>query len=138
MFRKKLFKRILTRAFFYMRQGYSLASLPFALLGYASSIYYLAIKNIPLLEYFFPHFSDFLFLAAVTLPVSCVLLGWIYMKRSFLFRTAQEIIVESNPYNVSKIAPVVIPFWEMMSKLAKLHGIDTSRIDKILQESQKK
>ena len=124
------------RSLFYMRQGYSLAALPFALLGYASSIYYLAIQNIPFLNRLFPHFSDFLLLAGITLPFACVFIGWVYMKRSFFFKTAQKVLVEANPYSVRKITPVNIPFWEVISKLAKLHGIDTSKIDKILEESK--
>lgn len=91
-------KKIFERSMYYFEKGYSFTATPFAFLGYASSIYYLAIQNIPVLKDLFPRFSDFLFLAVLTLPLLCGLVGYFYMKRSWLFKAEQEINMESNPY----------------------------------------
>jgi len=131
--------RVGKRALFYIRRGYSLASLPFVFLGYASSIYYLAIENIPFLHRIFPSFSSFLILAGVTLPILCGLIGYTYMKRSWLFRVASEIQIESNPYTTEKIAPVSLPIYKLFKKIALKEGHFeiANQIDQIINKSEK-
>ncbi len=89
--------RGIKRSLFYAQKGYSLSSLPFMFLGYASSIYYLSIQNIPVLLKLFPHFTNFLIIAALSLPVFCIGVGYIFMKKSFLFKSELEVQIESNP-----------------------------------------
>lgn len=132
-----MLKNIIKRALFYIQQGYSLAALPFAFLGYASSIYYLAIKNIPFLLKLFPTFETFLIIAGLTLPFFCGIVGLIYMKKSFLYRESQHVMVESNPYQVSILPPIYIPLWNALVGLLKKEGIDTTEIEKILKNSRK-
>jgi len=118
--RSETLVRIGKRSLSYVWKGYSIASLPFAFFGYASSIYYLAITNISYLHDIFPHFSDFLVLAAVTLPIFCGLVGYIYMKRSWLFRADVIVQTESNPY-VYKSQPgkeiVMLPYQALWTKV---------------------
>jgi len=130
-------KRVAKRALYYIRQGYSLASLPFVFLGYASSIYYLAIENIPFLHSIFPRFSSFLIIAGVTLPILCGLIGYTYMKRSWLFRVASEIQTESNPYTTVKIAPVSLPLYKLLREIAIKEGyLDiATQLDQIIKKS---
>lgn len=129
-------KKILKRALHYVRQGYALASLPFVFLGYTSSIYYLAIENMPSLHTIFPRFHNFLIVAGLTLPILCGLIGYLYMKRSWLFRVSQEINVEANPYQTVKIPPVSVPFWEALIKLCRQRGIDTAELEKTVERSK--
>jgi len=130
-------KRLLSRSWYYFRVGYSTyLSLPVALLGYASAIYYLAIKN-TFLEQFFPHFYYFIIFSLLILPIISVFLGWIHLKRSSLYRAEQDIQVEASPYTTRKVAPVNIPSIKILSQLARQHGIDTTELDKIIEESEK-
>lgn len=129
-------KSIGKRSFFYIGQGYAVAALPFAFLGYASSIYYLAIGNLPDLNNLFPTFSSFLILAAITLPAMCCLVGYVYMKKSWLYRISQVVTVESNPYQNTLIAPINIPIWEGYVKLFKKFEIDTEELEEIIERSK--
>jgi len=132
-------KRAAKRALYYIRQGYSLASLPFAFLGYASSIYYLAIENIQFLHNIFPRFSSFLMVAVSTLPFLCGLIGYAYMKRSWFFREASEIQMESNPYTSVKATNVMLPAFKVFRETAKIQGqIDVvSQLNEIIKRSEK-
>jgi len=97
-------RKVLERSLYYFQQGYSFTSLPFAFLGYASSIYYLAVQNVPFLLGLFPSFSSFLLVAAATLPILCAAVGFVYMKRSWFFRAEQEVHAESTPWSY-KLTP---------------------------------
>jgi hypothetical protein len=91
--------RLLYRAWYYFRLGYS-TYLTF-LLGYASTlvtVYYLAVKNMPPLLDLFPHFTEFAIIATIIGGPSCVLIGWVHMKRSSLYSSEADIAVESSPY----------------------------------------
>jgi len=131
-------KRAGKRALYYIRQGYSLASLPFVFVGYASSIYYLAIENIPFLHNVFPRFSTFLLIAGGTLPIFCGLIGYIYMKRSWLFREASKIQMESNPYTSEKVTNVMLPAFKVFRETARSQGLFdvVHQLDQIIKKSE--
>jgi len=80
------------------------------LLGYVSTfvtVYYLAIKDVPMLLSIFPHFLTFvLFGTIVGVPLS-VLIGWLHLKRTRAYTAEVDIGVEANPYNY-KLPP---GFW---------------------------
>jgi len=115
-------KRMLKRALYYTRQGYALASLPFVFMGYASSIYYLAIERITVLHEVFPSFSHFLTLAGLTLPLFCGLVGYVYVKRSFFFKEMIEIQLEANQYAMTKFSPISIPANKLFYRIALERG----------------
>jgi len=100
--------RLVTRSWYYFRMGYS-TYLTF-LLGYVSTfvtVYYLAIKDMPMLLSIFPHFLTFvLFGTIVGVPLS-VLIGWLHLKRTPAYTAEADIGVEANPYNY-KLPP---GFW---------------------------
>jgi hypothetical protein len=115
-----------TRLWYYFRIGYS-TYLTF-LLGYATTlvtVYYLAIKNMPVLLDFFPHFIPFAVLATVIgVPLS-VGIGWVHLKRSPAYTSEADIAVESNPYNYrvipGKEREVFIPLYlELLLQLKRL------------------
>ena len=134
----KILNRAGKRALFYIRQGYSLSSLPFVFLGYTSSIYYLAIEDISFLQSIFPRFSSFLIIAGLTLPILCGLIGYTYMKRSWLFRVASEIQMESNPYTSVKVTDVMLPAFKVIRELERRQEQEdvVEQLDQIIKQSE--
>jgi len=121
--------------------GYSLyLSFPVAFIGYASSIYYLAIRNLPFLDGIFPHFYTFIIASLFILPPLGILLGWLHYKKalSSFFKAEMDVQTEANPYATRIVTPVNIPSMKIMVQLARKHGIDTSEVDKIIRETEKK
>jgi len=92
--------RFVTRSWYYFRMGYS-TYLTF-LLGYVSTfvtLYYLAIKDMPMLLNIFPHFYTFVIVGTIVgVPLS-VLIGWLHLKRTSAWTAEVDIGVEANPYN---------------------------------------
>ena len=62
------------------------------------TLYYLAIKNMPTLLGLFPHFQWFAVVATVLGAPTCVLVGWVHIKRSRLLTSELDMAAESNPY----------------------------------------
>lgn len=136
-----MLKRILLRSWYYFRIGYSTyLSLPVALVGYASAIYYLAIENLPFLKVIFPHFHYFIIIGLTVLGPIGVCLGWFHFKKLFkkFYWAEQDIQVESNPFHTQIVTPVNLPTLKILSELGKLHNIDTSEIDRIIERTEKK
>ena len=133
-------KRILVRSFFYFRIGYSTyLALPVSLLGYASAIYYLAIQNLPFLQFFFPKFTFFLIFGILVVSVLGISLGWFHYKRSPFYKAEQEIHVEASPFTTTKITPIQIPMWRLFREIAVKEGLSeiANQIDEIIRRSKK-
>jgi len=96
--------RLVTRAWYYFRLGYS-TYLTF-LLGYASTlitVYFLAIKNMPVLLDIFPNFALFSVIATVVgVPLS-IGIGWLHLKRTLAYTSEMDITAESNPYSYKAV-----------------------------------
>jgi len=97
--------KYITRFWYYFRIGYA-TYLTF-IMGYASTlitVYYLAIKNIPILLNVFHDFLPFSIICTIIgVPFSCAI-GWLHLKRSSAYTSEADITVESNPYTY-KLAP---------------------------------
>src|SRR3990172_941166 len=97
--------RFLTRLWFYFRIGYA-TYLTF-LLGAVNTlvvVWYLAIRDIPVVEEAFGHFAPFVvFVTVVGVPLS-IAVGWIHYKRSSAYTSEVDIQVEAKPYNY-KLVP---------------------------------
>ena len=126
----------LMRSFYYFRTGYSIyLSLPLQMISLCTTVYYLAIQNIPTLKTFFPGFMEFaLALVVVVYPVGSVA-GWFHFKKMPFYRIEQTINVESNPYSQTKLTPVMIPMWKTLMELARKEGLNVSEMQKILETS---
>ena len=132
------FKRLLTRCFYYFRVGYSTyLSLPVALIGYASAVYYLAVKG-SLFEQVFPRFTYFIIFVLLILPPTAILIGWLHLKKSSFFKAEQDILTETSPYTTEFIAPINLPFWEAFIELCNEHRIDTTELNKIIANSRRR
>jgi hypothetical protein len=123
----------LLRSFYYFRTGYAIyLSLPLAMISLTTTVYYLAIKNMPILQTLFPGMLEFgLTLIIIVYPLG-VVAGWFHFKKMPFYRIEQTINVESNPYSQTKLTPVMIPMWTTLMALAKKEGLDVSEMQKIL------
>ena len=131
--------RAFLRSLFYYRIGYgTYLALPVSLFGYASSIYYLAINNVPTLKNVFPRFSEFLLLAFIILYPVASLIGWYHFKKSPFFKAQQDILAETNPYTVSKLPELNRPIWKIFRAQAEEYGLNdvVIHIDKVIAESE--
>ncbi len=135
------------RAWFYFRQGYS-TYLTFVL-GYGSTlvtVYYLAIKNAPLLLDLFPHFVPFGLLATVVGVPLAVVVGWVHLKRSRLYSSEADIAAESSPYNYKLPPgywreawfPVMLAQLRLLGRLSEAKGLLTESEKIELEELDKK
>ena len=101
----KRLEKFLFRMWFYFRKGYGMyISFPFSVLGFATSIYYLAIQNNPGLQIYVPNFMICLVIIALVGAPLAMFIGWLHMKRLHGYASEVDISVESNPYNY-KIPP---------------------------------
>jgi len=92
-------RNLIARAWYYFRVGYN-TYLAF-LVGYGSTlvtVYYLAIRSAPELERIFQRFWLFAALATVLSVPMAVVIGWLHIKRTRLWKTEAEISTETNPY----------------------------------------
>jgi len=132
-------KRAFRRSLFYYRIGYgTYLALPVSLFGYASSIYYLAINNIPALRSLFPRFHEFLFLSFIMIYPFASIIGWYHIKKGSFFKAERDIMAEANPYTVNKLPELNVPIWSLFRALAKREGLDgvVVHIDNVIAESR--
>jgi hypothetical protein len=126
---------------FYVAQGWGrYVTWPVTIAAYTSSIYYLAIKSLPLLEAVFPSFYRFAMFAVFSIVLTSGILGWMHYKKvlSGFFKAEVDIQIEANPYSMTIVAPVSLPWMRVLSDLGKLHGIDTTDVDKIVSDTERK
>ena len=126
----------LLRSFYYFRTGYSIyLSLPLTMISLCTTVYYLAIQNIPILKSVFPGVLEFGLALVVVVYPSGALAGWFHFKKMPFYRIEQTINVESNPYSQTKLTPVMIPMWKTLMELARKEGLNVSEMQKILETS---
>jgi len=135
----KLIEKIL-RTWYYFRVGfgtYLVYSL--TILNFCTSLYYLSIQNIPALTKIIPSFTFFIFATAFTAYPLGAFVGWLHFKKIGVFKTEQQINVESNPYTNTKIAPINIPIWWIWYRQALKYGMveQAEEIKKVIEESLK-
>ncbi|MHA1627358.1 MAG: hypothetical protein ACTSYT_05710 [Candidatus Asgardarchaeia archaeon] len=141
------FEELMFRAWYYFRNGYATyLSFPVGFLTFISTTYYLAIKNVPFLQYIFSRFYLFAIVAVIVIFPLGVLIGWLHMKRTLAYPTQVAITVESNPYNYKirpgKEAEINYPLWYLMlrtlEKLSEKEGVLTSKEKKEFEELREK
>lgn len=132
------FIRLLQRSWFYFQKGYgTYLALPIGLTSVATTVYYLAIKSLPILTSIFPQFHYFLLIFPLIYPIGAVL-GWLHYRKSNQYQREQEIMVTSNPYSTNRLAPISIPTWKLFSVLARKEGLNdlADQMDDIIRRSQ--
>jgi len=111
--------------------------LPIGLLSISTTIYYLAIKSIPDLTRIFPNFSSFILIFPLIYPIS-VILGWGHYRKTNIFQTEQEIIIQSSPYTTTKITPLALLTWTLHKAQAEQLGLYevAAQMDEIIKRSR--
>jgi len=125
---------LLFRAWYYFRIGYG-TYLTFLVSGVSLvvTVYYLAIRNIPMLETVFQSFTIFTVTAVVVGAPLSVLIGWIHLKRSAAWKAELDIGAEANPYNfklppgywIEVFTPLYLELLTLTSRLAQREGLLT-------------
>ncbi len=119
-------KNLLFRAWFYFRQGWSTYfAFIIAALNTMVTTYYLAIRDVPILEVMFPSFSIYVVvLSAIGIPL-LVLVGYLHYKKSAAFKAEADINMEANPHmrrlllNTETLLSLFANMSEIMVKLTK-------------------
>jgi hypothetical protein len=119
-------KRLIFRSWYYFRIGYgTYVAFP---LGFASTmivIYELALKDIPSINYYFPHLYIFGIVALLVIAPVSIYAGLYHLKRTGAYSAEASVLTESNPY-VYKAIPgkereVFLPLMMLTAKgLAKV------------------
>ena len=126
------------RTFYYFRTGYSIyLSLPLTLISLSTTVYYLAIQNIPILQGIFQNIIVFgVFLTLIVYPCGAVV-GWVHFKRAPFYRVEQDVNVESNPYSNTKVTPVSLPQLRLFAVMARERGMvkDAEEMEEIIKRS---
>jgi len=139
--------KFISRMWYYFRLGYSnYLSFP---LGVGETIvvfYVLLITRIPILIKVFPTFLTFMFLFIFCGTPISVVIGWLYLKRTVLYSSENDITVESNQYNYKAVPgkeqeclyPMMLEQLRLLTKLAgdKLTPAEANAIAELQDKSE--
>lgn len=93
-------KKLHFRSWFYFRTGYTqYFAFVLAIANMLTTTYYLAIVKNPLLGNIFTSFSIYIIIFSVIGIPLLTIIGFIHMRRSFVYSSEQDILQESWPYN---------------------------------------
>lgn len=133
-----MIRKLLLRSWFYFQKGYSTyLALPIGLASISTTLYYLAIKSIPYLTRIFPNFSSFILVFPLIYPIG-VILGWAHFKKTNVFQTEQEIIVQSSQYTTKQITPLSLLTWTLHKAQAEELGLYeiAAQMDEVIERSR--
>lgn len=121
---------------FLFQQGYSIVALPLTLFNFASVIYYLVIVNFPIISNIFPNFPIFVAVGIVLGPVTCILVGLVYVKSRY-YGANFEVNASANPYS-SKLLPKDMVLYSALLAICEKEGLTdaTESIKKIISDSK--
>ena len=93
-------QNVIFRSWYYFRLGYgTYLTFPIGYVSTVVTIYYLAIRNIPGLLYFFPSFWIFVVIGTVTVIPLSVGIAWLHAKGTRALIAEAEIGQEASPWN---------------------------------------
>ncbi len=129
-------RRVLFRAWFYFRTGYSLyIAFPLGFISTVIVIYSLGIKPVidanpptalgDFLQFIFPRLTYFIIIGAMVLIPISISFGLYHMKRTGAYAADASVAAEQNPYAYKAVPgkelEVFIPLWMLTAKaLAKM------------------
>jgi hypothetical protein len=145
--KKSIIRNLPFRAWYYFRIGYNTYLMfPVSYISTLVTVYYLAIKNVPELQYVFSRFVLFTIIATlVAVPVS-VAIGWLHAKRTKAMTSEFDISMEANPYNYKLppgyikevLMPILGEMLNGMKDVLNKEGMMDSSRTKQFDEIQKK
>ncbi len=120
--------------FYIFQTGYGLASYPIGIFTTFTTIYYLAVNNIPFLKEIFPRFEYFLIVGLLLGLPTFLALGQFYLHSDL-----NKASTRTHPYS-SLLVPTQLPMYQAVADLARLHGLvsQADEIDALVQKSRKK
>lgn len=139
-------KKVPFRAWYYFQTGYTqYFTFTIAVINMLTTTYYLAINQNDVIGKVFPTFSTYLIISSSIGIPFLVLLGYLHMRRSHIYKSQQDILVESNPYNyyltpgIQKkvIAPLYLELLELGRKSLSSEGMSdeqAKRLDDLIQK----
>ena len=97
------------RLWYYLRQGYATyLALVIGVSNLLITSYYLAIKDVPILQFIFPSFFVFSFvIILIGIPLSASL-GYFHYKKSQAQKSQIEIELESNPLTSFSLMTIIL------------------------------
>lgn len=137
-------KKVPFRAWFYFQTGYSqYFTFSIAVINMFTTTYYLAISQNEMIGKVFPTFSAYIITSTMVGVPLLVFLGYLHMKRSHIYKSQQDILQESSPYNyyllpgIQKevIAPLFLELLELGRKSISNEGIteeQSKRLDNLV------
>jgi hypothetical protein len=139
-------KKVPFRSWFYFQTGYSqYFTFTIAVINMLTTTYYLAINQNEIIGKIFPTFSTYVVISSTIGIPLLVFLGYLHMRRSHIYKSQQDILVESNPYNyyllpgIQKevMAPLFHELLELGRKSISNEGIteeQSKRLDDLIQK----
>lgn len=131
----KKIKSIIEYSWTYFNTGLGVLQKPISLISFATTVYYLAFDSVPVLKGAFPTFRTFLVIGGVTIIVMACLVGWVFVRTPF-YKKQFELPARNSPYANYKVQKVAVPFYQASALMFEAHGIDTTRLRKIIEASQ--
>jgi hypothetical protein len=121
---------------FLFQQGYSIVALPLTLFNFASVIYYLVIVNFPVISNVFPNFPTFLGVGIVVGPLTCIIVGLLYVKSRY-YGANFEVNASANPYSY-RLLPKDMILYSALLAICEKEGLTESaeKIRDIISQSQ--
>lgn len=93
-------KKLFSRAWFYFQTGYAqYFTFTLALINMLTTTYYLAIIQNELGDTIFSSFSTYVIISSIIGVPLLILIGFTHMRRSVIYKSQQDILQESWPYN---------------------------------------
>lgn len=127
-------KSVIEYSWTYFNTGLGVLQKPLSLISFATTVYYLAFGNIPVLKGIFPTFRTFLVMGGAFIIIMACLVGWVFVRTPF-YRKQFELPARNSPYANYKVQKVAVPFYEASALLFEAHGIDTTRLREIIEAS---
>jgi len=130
--------KLIQRSWFYFQKGYgTYLALPIGLMSITTTVYFLAVTNMPPLAKIFPNFYNFVVIFPLVYPLG-VIVGWIHYRKTSLFQQEQEVMIASSPYTTVKIPPISLPTWILFSFLARKEGLNdiADQMDEVIRRSR--
>ncbi len=93
-------KKVHFRSWYYFQTGYTqYFTFTIAVINMLTTTYYLAINQNEIIGKIFPTFSTYVIISSTIGIPLLVFLGYLHMRRSHIYKSQQDILQESSPYN---------------------------------------
>lgn len=93
-------KKIHFRSWYYFQTGYTqYFTFTIAVINMLTTTYYLAINQNEFIGKVFPTFSIYVIVSSIIGVPLLIFLGYLHMRRSHIYKSQQDILQESWPYN---------------------------------------